>query len=125
MNHLKTYENFNQDQLSKTIDPVPGDIVLINYQIPGGKKIKKSKKNQSITTPVKILDVIRTGNGSLYNVSHNVEGSQIKNAPDHKINKYNILGMYRGISTPVGPGWVSGKPNSLTGVNQVSNDMYL
>jgi hypothetical protein len=125
MNNLKTFENFNQEQLAKPIDPVSGDIVLINYEIPGGKKSKKGKNKRYIDTPVKILNIIRTGNGVLYNVTHNVEGSSIKNAPDHSIRRYNIKGLYKGIDTPVGPGWFTGKPSSLTGNNQVSNDMYL
>lgn len=109
----------NQDMLDKSYqDPVVGDIVYINYQIPGGN-------NDYVPTPVKIISIKGSGNQRAYIASHNVELSEFKNAPDQLVKRSDIIGPYKGVSTPVGPGWVSSKPSINTGVNQVSNDMYL
>lgn len=115
MKHLKLYEDFNQDQLEPSNDHAVGDEVYIDYKVPGGGK-------DSIPTPVKIISIKGPG---LYVASHNVELSEFKNAPDQKVSKSDIIGPYKGIDTPVGPGWVSSNPSINTGVNQVSNDMAL
>jgi hypothetical protein len=98
-------------------DPSVGDLIYIDYKIPGG--------NDTVTTPVKIVSIKGSGNSRNYIVSHNVELSQFKNAPEMAIKRSNIIGIHTGINTPVGPGWVSSKPSINTGVNQVTNDMYL
>ena len=140
MKHLKTFESYNQDMLSKSYqDPVVGDEVYINYEIPGGN-------GEHVPTPVKIKSIKGSGKQRAYIVSHNVELSQFKNAPDQAIKRSDIIGLYKGVNTPVGPGWSSQKPSTPTygnerpgdvgpvptgslqnvvGSTQVSNDMYL
>jgi hypothetical protein len=56
-----------------------GDIVLIEYWYNG------------MICPVRILDHI----GKKFKVSHNVEGSKIKNAPDELITINDIIDYYR------------------------------
>jgi len=126
MKHLKSFnemnitnENFNQDDLDNSqLDPSPGDTVYINYKVPGGN-------SDHIPTPVKILKIKGSGRQRTYIISHNVELSEFRNAPDQNIRRSDIIGSYQGVNTPVGSGWVSSKPSINTGVNQVSNDMYL
>lgn len=119
MNHIKLYEEFNQDKLVNSYpDPAVGDEVYINYKIPGGGKDYEP-------TPVKIISIKGSGSQRAYIVSHNLELSQFRNAPDQAIKRSDIIMPFKGVSTPVGPGWVSSKPSINTGVNQVSNDMYL
>jgi len=123
MKHLKNFktynENFNQDDLdSSQQDPAVGDTVYINYKIPGGN-------NDNIPTPVKIVKIKGSGKQRTYIISHNVELSEFRNAPDQNVRRSDIIGSYQGVNTPVGSGWVSSKPSINTGVNQVSNDMYL
>lgn len=118
MKHLKLYEEFNQDQLETSNDYAVGDQVYINYKVPGGN-------NDYVPTPVKIINIKDSGNQKVYVGSHNVELSEFKNAPDQMVKKSDIIGPYKGINTPVGPGWVSSNPSINTGVNQVSNDMAL
>jgi len=57
-----------------------GDIVLIEYWY------------NHMITQVKIID--KKGNKFL--VSHNVENSKIKNAPDEMISKSDIIDRYKG-----------------------------
>lgn len=119
MKYIKTFENYNQDMLDKSYqDPVVGDTVYINYKIPGGN-------NDYVPTPVKITKIKGSGAQRSYIVTHNVELSEFKNAPDQNIKRTDIIGPYKGVDTPVGSGWVSSKPSINTGVNQVSNDMNL
>jgi len=119
MKHLKTFENYNQDMLDKSYeDPVVGDEVYINYEIPGGN-------GEIVPTPVKIKSIKGSGRKRAYIASHNIELSEFRNAPDQLIKRSDIIGPYKGVNTPVGPGWVSSNPSINTGVNQVSNDMYL
>ena len=56
-----------------------GDIVLIEYWY------------NDMETPVKILEKV----GNKYLVSHNVEQSKIKNAPDEMISKKDIIAPWR------------------------------
>ena len=56
-----------------------GDIVLIHYWY-----------NQEIT-PVKILERVKRK----FRVSHNVDGSDIKNAPEELIETGDIISLYR------------------------------
>jgi hypothetical protein len=56
-----------------------GDIVLIEYWY------------NDMETPVKILEKV----GNKYLVSHNVEQSKIKNAPDEMILKKDIIAPWR------------------------------
>ena len=56
-----------------------GDIVLIEYWY------------NDMETPVKILEKV----GNKYLVSHNVEQSKIKNAPDELILKKDIIAPWR------------------------------
>jgi hypothetical protein len=56
-----------------------GDIVLIEYWY------------NDMETPVKILEKV----GNKYLVSHNVEQSKIKNAPDELISKKDIISHWR------------------------------
>jgi hypothetical protein len=119
MKYIKLFEEYKrlpitQSQMGDIEDPAVGDIVYINYKIPGDKK--------SVITPVKIKSIKTRG---VYIASHDVELSDFRNAPDLMIKKSDIIGPYKGVSTPVGPGWVTTKPSINTGVNQVSNDMYL
>lgn len=119
MKYIKKFENYNQDMLSKPYeDPSVGDEVYINYEIPGGN-------GDNVPTPVKIKSIKGSGRKRAYIVSHNVDLSQFKNAPDQAIRRSDIIGPHKGIDTPVGPGWASGKPNTPTHGDQVSNDMYL
>ena len=124
MRHLKKFnENFrkneNQDNLENSEqDPSVGDTVYINYKVPGGN-------DDNIPTPVKIIKIKGSGRQRSYIISHNVELSEFRNAPDQNIRRSDIIGNYQGVNTPVGSGWVSSKPSINTGVNQVSNDMYL
>lgn len=111
--------NENQDNLSNSYhDPSVGDLVYINYKIPGGNK-------DYVPTPVKIISIKGSGRQRAYIASHKVETSEFKNAPNQLIKKSDIIGTYKGIDTPVGSGWISSKPTINTGVNQISNDMYL
>lgn len=116
--YTRTNEEFNQDQLEKQDDHAVGDQVYINYKVPGGN-------NDYVPTPVKIISIKGSGNQKVYIGSHNVELSEFKNAPNQMVKKSDIIGPYKGIDTPVGPGWVSSNPSINTGVNQVSNDMAL
>ena len=119
MIHIKAYETFNQDNISTTYyTPAVGDLVYINYKIRGGN-------DDYEPTPVKIIEIKGDGKNATYIASHNVEMSKFKNAPNLSIKKSDIIGLYKGIDTPVGYGWVAKNPNINTGVNQVSNDMYL
>jgi len=112
-------EEVNQDVLDKSYqDPVVGDTVYINYKVPGGNK-------DYIPTPVKIVSIKGYGQRRAYIASHKIEMSEFKNAPDQLIRRTDIIGPYKGVETPTGSGWVSSKPSINTGVNQVSNDMYL
>lgn len=111
------YIKFFEELTSNDNDPAVGDTVYINYTIPGTKDHEP--------TPVKITEIKGSGRNVVYMVSHNVEMSQFKNAPDMAIRRSDIIGSYKGVSTPVGPSWVASNPNINTGVNQVSNDMYL
>lgn len=56
-----------------------GDEVLIEYWY------------NHMVTPVKILEK----KGRKYLVSHNVEGSKIKNAPDEEIKSRDIISIFR------------------------------
>lgn len=119
MKHLKLYEVFQQEDLADTQqDHAVGDEVYINYKVPGGNK-------DSVPTPVKIISIKGFGRQKVYMASHNVELSEFKNAPDQMVKKSDIIGPYKGVNTPVGPGWISSNPSINTGVNQVSNDMAL
>jgi len=113
------HEEFNQDNIENPyIDPAVGDTVYINYKIPGGNK-------DHVPTPVKIISLKGTGKQRAFIASHNVELSAFKNAPNLAINKSDIIGPHKGVSTPTGSGFISSKPSINTGVNQISNDMAL
>jgi len=118
MKHLKLYEEFQQDDLEGSNDHAVGDEVYINYKVPGGNK-------DYVPSPVKIISIKGSGRNVVYVASHNVELSEFKNAPNQMVKKSDIIGPYKGVNTPVGPGWVSSNPSINTGVNQVSNDMAL
>jgi hypothetical protein len=115
MKYLKLFEDYEKET---NYTPAVGDTVYINYKIPGGN-------NNYEPTPVKIIKTKGSGNGKAFIASHNVETSKFKNAPNLLIRKSDIIGPYKGIDTPIGYGWVAKNPNINTGVNQVSNDMYL
>ena len=70
MKHLYEYKSFNYS---------PGDIVLIHYWWDGR------------ITPVEVLEK----NGYKYDISHNVEGSEIKNAPNETIKGTQIIDIKR------------------------------
>jgi hypothetical protein len=59
----------------------PDDIVLIHYSLIG-----------NMVTPVKILK--RDGNGFL--ITHNIDESEIFNAPDEKIKSTEIIDYFKG-----------------------------
>lgn len=56
-----------------------GDVILIEYWY------------NDMETPVKIIEKV----GNKYLVSHNVEQSKIKNAPDELISKKDIISHWR------------------------------
>jgi len=69
MKFILEYKNFFQE----------GDVVQIEYWY------------NHMVTPVKILEKV----GRKYLVSHNVDESKIKNAPDELIRKKYILSIFR------------------------------
>lgn len=69
MEFLLEYKNYYQE----------GDTILIEYWY------------NSMITPVKIIEK----RSRSYVVSHNIEGSQIKNAPDEVIKSKDIIDRYR------------------------------
>ena len=69
MKFILEYKNFFKE----------GDIVQIEYWY------------NHMVTPVKILEKV----GKKYLVSHNVDESKIKNAPDELIKKKDILSIFR------------------------------
>ena len=62
-----------------------GDIVLIRYWETGD------------LTPVKITKILSKNS---YYITHNIEGSLFRNAPDTTVKSTNIIGMYRSNATP-------------------------
>jgi hypothetical protein len=68
MNHIFEYASFYK----------PGDLVLVEYWYNG------------MVTPVKILE----GNKGRYLVSHDTDGSRIKNAPDEWVRSSDIIDRY-------------------------------
>lgn len=57
-----------------------GDVVLIHYWY-----------SHDIICPVSIIEKV----GNKYKVSHNIESSKLKNAPDEIISKSDIIDLYR------------------------------
>jgi len=82
-----------------------GDLVMIRYHQTGD------------LTPVKI-EKIESKNR--YYVSHNVEGSLFRNAPDQSINVGDIVGMYKSNSAPA-----TGSDASDREVTAISNDIVI
>jgi hypothetical protein len=70
MEFILEYKNFYKE----------GDLILISYWYNG------------MITPVKITGKL----GNKWIVSHNNPHSKIKNAPDEKINTYQIIGNFLG-----------------------------
>jgi len=56
-----------------------GDTILIHYWY------------NNMITVVSIIDIV----GKKYKVTHNIEDSKIKNAPDEMIHKHDIIDSYR------------------------------
>ncbi len=108
---MKYYEGFINEMDTTYNTPAVGDTVYIKYK--------------NTQTPVKIIEIKKLDNDIIYIVSHNIELSEFKNDPDTSVRSFDIIGPYKGISTPAGYGWVAKNPNINTGVFQVSNDMYL
>lgn len=74
MKHILEYKSFYKE----------GDIILVEYWY--------HSDSVNIITPVKILEKLSKVS---FRVSHNVEGSEIKNAPDEVIKTKDILDIYR------------------------------
>lgn len=69
MKHLFEFKSFYK----------PGDKILIDYWY------------NDMVTPVEIIEKV----GRKFKVSHNVEGSKIKNAPDELVTTNDIIDHYR------------------------------
>lgn len=74
MKHILEYKSFYKE----------GDVILIEYWY--------HSEYVNLITPVKILEKISKVS---FKVSHNVEGSDIKNAPDEIVKSKDILDIYR------------------------------
>ena len=74
MRHILEYKSFYKED----------DIVLIEYWY--------NSEYVNLITPVRILEKISKVS---FKVSHNVEGSNIKNAPDEIIKTRDIIDKYR------------------------------
>jgi len=65
-----------------------GDQVLIEYWYLDEENCPSKLYNNLKTTPVKIIEQVSKYK---FKVSHNIENSKIKNAPDEIINKNDII----------------------------------
>lgn len=93
MKIIKTFESYTSiDESKKKKGYEVGDIVRIEYWYLDEEDCPTEVYKKMPHTPVKIIEKI---SNKSFKVSHNVEQSKIKNAPDEIIKNTDIIDKFR------------------------------